>query len=80
MYKKGIESYTASVTILERELQLGNDFFGSGYVTKKYKAEALFGKAQLYNKSFSPNQSEQSRFAMQVLLGVDFVAFKRNFY
>ena len=36
-------------------------------VTKEVIVEALFGKAQLYNKSFSPDQTEQQEFALKVL-------------
>ena len=58
---KGIDSFS---TVLKSESGVPTEDIN----TKEIIIKALYGKAQLYNKSFSPDQSEQQEFALKVLL------------
>ena len=59
---KGIDSFS---TVLKTEPHQEGQL-EEVEVTKEVIVEALFGKAQLYNKSFSPDQTEQQEFALKV--------------
>ena len=62
---KGIDSFS---TILLKSEPDHQESHPEEVVTKEIIIEALFGKAQLYNKSFSPDQSEQQEFALKVCI------------